>query len=99
MNWADQRRTFLSWLHFAVVLGGLAVGLLNFGDKVGLTSTEEGSIDVRLERSLLLCIPSLVRLDWVRLCNTDISYGRHALCFVSVSNESEGDPIENGCTL
>jgi hypothetical protein len=28
------RRTFLSWLHFAVVLGGLAVGLLNFGDKV-----------------------------------------------------------------
>ena len=25
------RRTFLSWLHFAVVLGGLAVGLLNFG--------------------------------------------------------------------
>jgi len=30
------RRTFLSWLHFAVVLGGLAVGLLNFGDKVSL---------------------------------------------------------------
>lgn len=29
-----SRRTFLSWLHFAVVLGGLAVGLLNFGDKV-----------------------------------------------------------------
>lgn len=29
-----RRRTFLSWLHFAVVLGGLAVGLLNFGDKV-----------------------------------------------------------------
>lgn len=33
---ADTRRTFLSWLHFAVVLGGLAVGLLNFSDdKVG----------------------------------------------------------------
>jgi hypothetical protein len=31
-------RTFLSWLHFAVVLGGLAVGLLNFGDKVGKIS-------------------------------------------------------------
>ncbi|BEI83776.1 hypothetical protein CcaverHIS002_0403800 [Cutaneotrichosporon cavernicola] len=31
-----NERTFLSWLHFAVVLGGLAVGLLNFGtDKVG----------------------------------------------------------------
>lgn len=25
---------FLSWLHFTVVLGGLSVGLLNFGDKV-----------------------------------------------------------------
>jgi hypothetical protein len=31
-------RTFLSWLHFTVVLGGLSVGLLNFGDKVGLLS-------------------------------------------------------------
>ena len=30
-----NERTFLSWLHFTVVLGGLAVGLLNFGDKVG----------------------------------------------------------------
>lgn len=29
-----NERTFLSWLHFTVVLGGLAVGLLNFGDKV-----------------------------------------------------------------
>jgi hypothetical protein len=34
----SHRRTFLSWLHFAVVLGGLAVGLLNFGDKVGKIS-------------------------------------------------------------
>ncbi|KAJ9098603.1 vacuolar transporter chaperone [Naganishia friedmannii] len=33
-----NERTFLSWLHFAVVLGGLAVGLLNFGDKVGRIS-------------------------------------------------------------
>jgi uncharacterized membrane protein YidH (DUF202 family) len=31
-----NERTFLSWLHFTVVLGGLAVGLLNFGDKVVL---------------------------------------------------------------
>ena len=30
-----NERTFLSWLHFTVVLGGLAIGLLNFGDKVG----------------------------------------------------------------
>jgi len=34
----NNYRTFLSWLHFAVVLGGLAVGLLNFGDKVGKIS-------------------------------------------------------------
>jgi len=33
-----NERTFLSWLHFTVVLGGLAVGLLNFGDKVGQIS-------------------------------------------------------------
>jgi uncharacterized membrane protein YidH (DUF202 family) len=31
-----NERTFLSWLHFSVVLGGLSVGLLNFGDKVRL---------------------------------------------------------------
>jgi hypothetical protein len=33
-----NERTFLSWLHFTVVLGGLAVGLLNFGDKVCMFS-------------------------------------------------------------
>ncbi|CAH1760470.1 9572_t:CDS:2 [Entrophospora sp. SA101] len=27
-----NERTFLSWLQFTVVLGGLAIGLLNFGD-------------------------------------------------------------------
>lgn len=30
-----NERTFLSWLHFCIVLGGLALGLLNFGDSVG----------------------------------------------------------------
>ena len=34
-----NERTFLSWLHFTVVLGGLAVGLLNFGDRVRLYYT------------------------------------------------------------
>ncbi|CDZ98662.1 vacuolar transporter chaperone 1 [Phaffia rhodozyma] len=29
-----NERTYLSWMHFSVVLGGLAVGLLNFGDKL-----------------------------------------------------------------
>jgi len=33
-----NERTFLSWLHFTVILGGLAIGLLNFGDKVGKIS-------------------------------------------------------------
>ncbi|KAI9228642.1 MAG: VTC domain-containing protein [Piptocephalis tieghemiana] len=31
-----NERTFLSWLHFAVVLGGLALGLMNFGDRSGM---------------------------------------------------------------
>lgn len=29
-----NERTFLSWLHFTIVLGGLSVGLMNFGDRV-----------------------------------------------------------------
>ncbi|KAJ3093222.1 vacuolar transporter chaperone [Quaeritorhiza haematococci] len=33
-----NERTFLSWLHFCIVLGGLALGLMNFGDKVGQIS-------------------------------------------------------------
>ncbi|KAJ3196342.1 vacuolar transporter chaperone [Irineochytrium annulatum] len=33
-----NERTFLSWLHFSIVLGGLALGLLNFGDRVGQIS-------------------------------------------------------------
>ncbi|ORX68719.1 hypothetical protein DL89DRAFT_275262 [Linderina pennispora] len=30
-----NERTFLSWLNFAIVLGSLALGLLNFGDSTG----------------------------------------------------------------
>ncbi|KAF9583133.1 vacuolar transporter chaperone [Lunasporangiospora selenospora] len=33
-----NERTFLSWLQFTVVLGGLSLGLLNFGDKVSRVS-------------------------------------------------------------
>jgi len=33
-----NERTFLSWLNFAVVLGALAIGLLNFGDRVARIS-------------------------------------------------------------
>ncbi|KAI0310381.1 vacuolar transporter chaperone 1 [Amylostereum chailletii] len=39
-----NERTFLSWLHFTVILGGLAVGLLNFGDKVGKISAAMFSV-------------------------------------------------------
>ena len=39
-----NERTFLSWLHFTVVLGGLAVGLLNFGDKVRPLRTAAESV-------------------------------------------------------
>ncbi|ORZ04065.1 polyphosphate synthetase protein [Lobosporangium transversale] len=33
-----NERTFLSWLQFTVLLGGLSLGLLNFGDKVSRVS-------------------------------------------------------------
>lgn len=33
-----NERTFLSWLHFCIVLGGLALGLLNFGDPIAQIS-------------------------------------------------------------
>ncbi|OJD10812.1 vacuolar transporter chaperone 1 [Blastomyces percursus] len=33
-----NERTFLSWLNFTVILGGLALGLLNFGDRIGRIS-------------------------------------------------------------
>jgi len=53
-----NERTFLSWLHFTVVLGGLAVGLLNFGDKANSSSIflvppQTNYIVVRLEKSVL----------------------------------------------
>ncbi|KAK3808358.1 MAG: hypothetical protein J3Q66DRAFT_74611 [Benniella sp.] len=33
-----NERTFLSWLNFTVLLGTLAIGLLNFGDRIGRIS-------------------------------------------------------------
>lgn len=33
-----NERTFLSWLNFAIILGSLGVGLLNFGDGVSKIS-------------------------------------------------------------
>jgi len=33
-----NERTFLSWMNLGVVMGGLAIGLLNFGDRIGKIS-------------------------------------------------------------
>ncbi|KAI8137995.1 vacuolar transporter chaperone 1 [Fennellomyces sp. T-0311] len=33
-----NERTFLSWLNFTVVLGGFAVAMLNFGDRISRVS-------------------------------------------------------------
>lgn len=33
-----NERTFLSWLNFSVILGALAVGMLNFGDRTSFIS-------------------------------------------------------------
>jgi len=66
-----NERTFLSWLHFTVVLGGLAVGLLNFGDKVCPSNDEMGctepSVMNRLARLVQPCSLLLVS-TWFELC-------------------------------
>lgn len=59
-----NERTFLSWLHFTVVLGGLSVGLLNFGDKECLYSypySVHTNSWNRWGRSVLRCSLLLVR--------------------------------------
>ncbi|KGQ03693.1 Vacuolar transporter chaperone 1 [Beauveria bassiana D1-5] len=33
-----NERTFLSWLNFTVIIGALAIGMLNFGDRVAFIS-------------------------------------------------------------
>lgn len=33
-----NERTYLSWLNFSVVIGALAIGMLNFGDRVSFIS-------------------------------------------------------------
>ncbi|KAG8814636.1 vacuolar transporter chaperone [Serendipita sp. 399] len=52
-------RTFLSWLHFTVVLGGLSVGLLNFGDKVGKISAGMFSLV-----AVAIMIYALITFHW-----------------------------------
>ena len=57
-----NERTFLSWLHFTVVLGGLSVGLLNFGDKARFFLSRFGHTNLwyRWGRSVLRCSLLLV---------------------------------------
>ena len=70
-----NERTFLSWLHFTVVLGGLAVGLLNFGDKVRLSRpfselVAHRMFDVRLGKLARQCSPSSVSTPlYMRSCD------------------------------
>ncbi|KAH6587460.1 hypothetical protein BASA50_011347 [Batrachochytrium salamandrivorans] len=54
-----NERTFLSWLHFCIVLGGLALGLLNFGDAVGQISGVLFTIV-----SMIFMIYSLFLFQW-----------------------------------
>ncbi|KAI9356546.1 VTC domain-containing protein [Zopfochytrium polystomum] len=54
-----NERTFLSWLHFCIVLGGLALGLLNFGDQVGQIS---GVLFTCV--ALLFMLYSLILFQW-----------------------------------
>ncbi|TIC15366.1 hypothetical protein E3Q14_00404 [Wallemia mellicola] len=54
-----SKASFLSWLHFAVILGGLAIGLLNFGDKVGKISAGMFSFV-----AMLIMVYALVTYHW-----------------------------------
>merc|ERR1712014_330954 len=54
-----NERTFLSWLNFTVILGGLAVGLLNFGDRVGQISA---GLFTLVALAAMLC--ALVTFHW-----------------------------------
>ncbi|KAG0005492.1 vacuolar transporter chaperone [Entomortierella chlamydospora] len=54
-----NERTFLSWLNFTVLLGSLAVGLLNFGDRVGRISA-----GVFTFVAVIVMIYALVTFHW-----------------------------------
>ncbi|KAF2421512.1 vacuolar transporter chaperone 1 [Tothia fuscella] len=54
-----NERTFLTWLNFTIILGGLAVGLLNFGDRVGRISAT-----IFTAIAMLAMIYALVTFHW-----------------------------------
>ncbi|KAJ9075814.1 vacuolar transporter chaperone [Entomophthora muscae] len=51
-----NERTFLSWLHFGIVLSSLSLGLLNFGDKIGQVAA---SVFILISMSVLVYAVSL----------------------------------------
>lgn len=73
-----NERTFLSWLHFTVVLGGLAVGLLNFGDKVRPFFLQAGDL---VERAVQVGQISAAMFSvvgkFLRVNNRPTSHGLH----------------------
>jgi len=94
------RRTFLSWLHFAVVLGGLAVGLLNFGDKVSyplrwicdIANDQVGKISAAMYTVIGMSrlSPHSMKMKLIR------SNGGDDLCAGNLPAESKGDQVKNG---
>lgn len=93
-----NERTFLSWLHFTVVLGGLAVGLLNFGDKVSvcLLSQSWSLMDISGIRSQVGQISAAMfsvvgmRTTCPKLLTTCSSFSpssclSHDICFMDIS--------------
>ncbi|KAJ2784689.1 hypothetical protein H4R18_000980 [Coemansia javaensis] len=54
-----NERTFLSWLNFAIVLGSLALGLLNFGDATGKIAGAAFTVI-----AMLVMVYALVLFQW-----------------------------------
>ncbi|KAJ1642396.1 hypothetical protein LPJ64_005761 [Coemansia asiatica] len=54
-----NERTFLSWLNFAIVLGSLALGLLNFGDRTGRIA---GAVFTVI--SMMVMVYALMLFQW-----------------------------------
>ncbi|EGG05936.1 uncharacterized protein MELLADRAFT_36460 [Melampsora larici-populina 98AG31] len=83
-----NERTFLSWLNFTVVLGGLAVGLLNFGDRVGQISAGIFTLVGHFGMTKIsACFSALITFHWRAQAirkrgsgNYDDRYGPTVLC-------------------
>lgn len=95
---SPHRRTFLSWLHFAVVLGGLAVGLLNFGSdhKAGLISAALYTIigesnHITGGGTLPHCIP---RRDSHCMPHKPTAYDLH--CMFAIANSTAANTASHG---